>query len=1309
MSSFSILRTNVGLTTNVKIMVTSDYDLFLESIDSSPELSNTKYKKFRFNKDNYYDELLPYFFRDLPVDISYSIRYDQDNSTMSNDFSKQFDDIYYMGCRNIVDNKNYTEEYECFAPLYINKGKLPKNFIIFRIDGPGLINLSKDNFRSEIVNKIKCVKSFNLTTETVLGEWLNKNITNNSQFPTYPLYIDYRSSEFSTWNGIDMTGGGYVSRSYFLDSVFEYENLYFDLEKAIFDGYKNYSVAFPHILNFSFLFDDTPATPNSLRKWSLNRYMGFYFDDLEFTQGVSVYVPPKLKSDVYIETGNLLKSSSSSNPFDETWKKVEIEYVEIGGTFYPIQKFEQSIGTSVNRVKTSSNTFEDQVSENFETYYKIISDIDFSGLTHSSLNQNIVNITSENKLIKESDNSNYVIEGFSDADLWLIEIDSKFHVLVQKNGAIYIQTDYAFDISVDKIDYYVNYPDPNYRTSISLIVGKNNSPKVFKIYRGVFTDIKDFDTQIVDTEYSKFEYQKKLDLTQTDETKMYSVDYNSTSIPKDIEDYKINDQVVNIPASSEYTANGETFRIMDNDLTPLWRKNAIRTKWGYQNSLSANDYPYLLNNSFASEDYNRTVNPFDPNPKRIERNLDYFYTINSSTSSYSHHSLHVENFDETGFKFEWDKYLGFATYSVSTGSATYSQDYFTQFFGQNAKFDSGDVVKKTHKWSTFNSGDGVVPNITLFRGIKLKVYDIDSIITENSNIKNINVRNNNKYEGYKFSILLSKNDKNLVIDPSDSKTLLGLTAASNSLTWKIIDDFKYDKPYDLGDIVNYQHILYIATSSNTITDPTKSPANLSGWQYFTSSVFWSPTQSYTTSSQPVYYNGEYYKPIGTSNYTTDQNFWIPNKSYTLNNYVIYNSRVYKSMTASNNTEPSSKNYWYSSGTYKSYWTESTIDSNIWSKIELWSNIETYNQFDYVIHNQVLFQSLVSGLVSIEPGFDDTKWKQVYSMVSDTNFVYSPTNNNIILMNNRFYLCTSNLQSSTLDDGIVVYVNNKFKNILVNIYINDNTLSNLSNADRDLLYNDLYKKLSANNFINCLNVLSNRYGFVDHLKYVVIDNDSTKVYSFNNISSLPVMLVAETPDQFFSRISSLHKVAKTLKVNQFKAKRKLDKANIQTIDMMNWFNDSLSLGTEITKVKGDPNIIPYYSGLSNAIYNNLFRHSGPYMPIFHDIELFKQSFNSKGQVVNYQFDTSLTNFGLVKEQIISKVNRNSSILQLRSKPDLKSIWPMIDEFGYTFVDFFIFKSTWDFEFHIECLEIKQVPPPIANKTLKVNLIDKNSLL
>lgn len=1310
MRSFSILRTNVGLTTNTKIMVSQDYDLYLESIDSVPDLSNSKYKKFRFNKDNYYDELLPYMYKGTPKDTVFAIKYDSDNNKMYQDFSNQYDDIYYMGCRNIIDNKNYSQEYECFAPLYISPNNLPKWFIIFRVDGPGLINLDKQNFKSEIVEKLKCISSFNLTGETLLGEWLNKNFVNNPSFPKEPFYLDYRNSEFSSWNGIDMTGGGYINKSFFLDSTFEYENLYFDLEKSIFDGYRNNQVAFPNILNLSFLFDDTPATPNSLRKWSLNRYMGFYFDDLEFVQGVSPYLPPSLKKDVYIDSGNLLKSTTSDTPFDETWKKVEVEYVEIGGSFYPVQKFQEVVGSSVNRVATSNRTFEDQVSDNYQTYYKVISDIDFSGLTYSSINQNIILITADNKIVK-SDYSNYIITGFDEADLWLIEIDAKFHTIIRKNGAFYIQTDYAFDLSIDKLDYYINSSDPAYRKSISLVVDSNNAPKVFKIYKAVFTDIKDFDTQIVETEYSKFEYQKELDLTQTDETKMYAVDYQSTSFPKDIEDYKINDEVVNIPASSEYTANGETFRIMDNDLTPLWRKNPVRVKWGFQDSISSNDYPYLMNNSFESEDYNRTTNPFDPNPKRIERNLDYFYTINSATSSYLHHSLHVENFDVLGFKFEWDKYLNIYTYSVGTSSVLYEEDYFTQFFGQNAKFNSGNIIKKTKKWSNFNSGEGVIPNITLFRGIKFKISDVDSIKVENGNITNINTRNNNTYNDYKFSILLSKNDKTLVINPSDSKTLIGLTSASNTLQWKVIDQFKYNKTYYLGDVITYNNILYrSATASLTIVDPNRNPSNVTGWQYFTGSVFWSPGESYTDQSNPVYYNGEYYRALASSNSNSNKNFWVPGKSYANGSYVIYDSTMYISMTSSNTKQPNIKDFYFAGGTYRPYWSESSISSDIWYRIELWSNTETYTVNDYVVYNQILYKALQNNLVGIEPmPTTSDKWQRVYSMLPDTDIPYTQTNNKIILMNNRYYLCTNGNGQSTLDNGIIIYVNKKWKNVLINIYINDNTLSNLSNADRDLLYNDMYSKLTAYNFINCINNLSNKYGFVDYIKYVIIDENGSKVYSYNNVSELPLIITAESPDQLLSRIKSLDKFPKTLNVNQFKAKRKLDKANIQTIDMLNWFNDSLSLGTEIVKVKGDPTIIPYYSGLSNNIYNNLFRHSGPYCPIFYNIELFQQSVSSDGSIKNYKFDTSLTSFGLAKEQIISKVNRNSNLLQLRNKPDLKSIWPMIDEFGYTTTNFFIFKSTWDFEYHVECNEIKQVPPPVVNKFLKVNLIDKNSLL
>ncbi len=68
--------------------------------------------------------------------------------------------------------------------------------------------------------------------------------------------------------------------------------------------------------------------------------------------------------------------------------------------------------------------------------------------------------------------------------------------------------------------------------------------------------------------------------------------------------------------------------------------------------------------------------------------------------------------------------------------------------------------------------------------------------------------------------------------------------------------------------------------------------------------------------------------------------------------------------------------------------------------------------------------------------------------------------------------------------------------------------------------------------------------------------------------------------------------------------------------------------------------------------------------------------------NYKFDTTLTYFGLVRERKFRKVNRLNSLLKLDNIKDSKSIFPMIDEFGYSFSDFFIFKSSWDQEFFIE---------------------------
>jgi hypothetical protein len=70
--------------------------------------------------------------------------------------------------------------------------------------------------------------------------------------------------------------------------------------------------------------------------------------------------------------------------------------------------------------------------------------------------------------------------------------------------------------------------------------------------------------------------------------------------------------------------------------------------------------------------------------------------------------------------------------------------------------------------------------------------------------------------------------------------------------------------------------------------------------------------------------------------------------------------------------------------------------------------------------------------------------------------------------------------------------------------------------------------------------------------------------------------------------------------------------------------------------------------------------------------------------NYKFDTDLTDFGLMLERRARKVNRNGSVLKLQTN----SIYPMLDEFGYTFMDFFIFRSTWDQGYHFETTMVKE---------------------
>jgi hypothetical protein len=235
----------------------------------------------------------------------------------------------------------------------------------------------------------------------------------------------------------------------------------------------------------------------------------------------------------------------------------------------------------------------------------------------------------------------------------------------------------------------------------------------------------------------------------------------------------------------------------------------------------------------------------------------------------------------------------------------------------------------------------------------------------------------------------------------------------------------------------------------------------------------------------------------------------------------------------------------------------------------------------------------------------------------------------------------------------------------------------------MIYNDLYSNISAANFGNAINDISNKFGFSNYLQYVIINpNGSINTYDFNNITQLKCMITHQGPDQFFSRISSISRTPSTLSSSQIKPLMDLNNSNITTIDMINYYNGE-SLATVINKEASDDKIIPNYSGLQNNIYNTLYRHSGYYCPIFYTVSLFQAPGSTSVSIGNYLFDTTLTDFGMMKERVISKVNSNKNILKLANVPNIKSIYPMLDEFGYTIMNYFIFKSTWDYQYYLEC--------------------------
>lgn len=463
-TSFQLLRTNPTLTTNIKIVVNSEYKLFLESFNVNKQLSNEKYKHYFLSSESRFETSVVSFYDGLPINLAFDVKYDNDNDIQYTNYDNQFDTTYFMGA-NQIEDQWYNEEFEYFAPLYLKPNSIPTNFIILRVDGPGVFNqenqtydlstLDKDNFRNEILDKWKIINLYDLSYNSNIGYWIYNNFVNNDLFPQSSFELDNKQYNFSRWFGIDYYRGVYTEKDLYLNDKLYYEQPHFKLEEYITDGFKNNGLIYPYILNFKFLFDDNPATPYTLNKYSINRYYGFYLEELDLIKKLTSYKTPLLKENILINN-NVFVDVDGITPIYPF--QLDLDFPQYIYALGDLQRVDRNV--------VSGNTYE----------YKIISDknIEISDITDNGLvNINFNEFDNESYGISvEPQNVILEIDPYIDmsgvsyglyGDLYLIDIDGKYHVLKSENVSLN-------DLNLE----FINSGDTSVLSNITQTIKYNN-------------------------------------------------------------------------------------------------------------------------------------------------------------------------------------------------------------------------------------------------------------------------------------------------------------------------------------------------------------------------------------------------------------------------------------------------------------------------------------------------------------------------------------------------------------------------------------------------------------------------------------------------------------------------------------------------------------------------------------------------------------------------------------------------------------------------------------------------------------------
>lgn len=323
MESFMLLRTNPKLTGNIKLVIDTNYNLFLDTfkVSSTSVLNKDEYRHQPISENGDYPYDIYKTFKSVPSGELFRV---YDNSYNAHkqyfDLNLQIENIYEYGAEYNNDNL-YSENMKILAPLYIGK-HLPTYFAIFktnRLITQDYTTADADVFK-EMLKEAKVVKIYDLRNSTTIGKYLNNYKNNISKFLSGTCYLqfieqlydktddNYRQGK-NTWKGIAVDKGILTEKnetSYFATQTLNNsQSTQENFNMLLLNGYSRNNLVFPNIINLEFMFNDEDSN-----EFEMNNYFGLYLtenDFITFNQVIKDINVNNISYDYYDENNNKIK------------------------------------------------------------------------------------------------------------------------------------------------------------------------------------------------------------------------------------------------------------------------------------------------------------------------------------------------------------------------------------------------------------------------------------------------------------------------------------------------------------------------------------------------------------------------------------------------------------------------------------------------------------------------------------------------------------------------------------------------------------------------------------------------------------------------------------------------------------------------------------------------------------------------------------------------------------------------------------------------------------------------------------------